>query len=186
MGGFFVGFIDLWSCDRLKKAEQECYIEVENLDSPTTPPPPQPPAPTTTGCDYYDYCKKGGTRGLARNQSLGLSPGGGGSSSGHYNYHVQQQPPPPASSSSSQQLLNIYTYTGILYTQTEKRYIQFKLKDFYSNNNSILLTGKIPGSSNFCIFTSKFMGIIVFLREMFFREIDLFFFLPSKSQNTKL
>ena len=45
---------------------------------------------------------------------------------------------------STNQLLNIFNYTGILYTQTDKKYIQLKLKDFYSNNNSILLTGKIP------------------------------------------
>lgn len=53
-----------------------------------------------------------------------------------------------------QHVLNIFSYTGILYTQTDKKYIQFKLKDFYSNNNSILINGIIPSKFG-NIFISK-------------------------------
>lgn len=113
----------------IEQGEQECYIEVENVESTISNEHEKRlnSVDTVTSVSY---------RPVVRNQSVGLS-----------GQLTQTHPPPPPSpsSTSSSNLLNVFNYTGILYTQTEKKHIQLKLKDFYSNNNSILLTGKIPG-----------------------------------------
>lgn len=89
-------------------------------------------------------------RGLTRNQSVGFYVGSGGGAANNSSSST-------TNANSAADLLNIFNYTGILYTQNEKRYIQFKLKDFYSDNNSILLTGKIPGK----FFCSCYLSILL-------------------------
>lgn len=116
-------FIDNTNRTSFKKGDQECYVEIENVESDNNEKRLINETTTTTK-----------TRALCRNQSIGQN----GFSNGQILSRQNQL-------TSNNQLLNIFNYTGILYTQTEKKYIQLKLKDFYSNNNSILLTGKIPG-----------------------------------------
>lgn len=53
--------------------------------------------------------------------------------------------------------LNYSNYTGILYTQTDKKYIDFDLKDFYPINKSILINGTIP--SKFFPLLSKLIDL---------------------------
>lgn len=111
------------------KGDQDCYVEIANVESSLSSSSSLNNGLFNGGSggdgtgDYY--CDR---KPLGRNQSLG-------------GQQPQQQQPQPIQTN----LLNIFNYTGILYTQNEKKYIHFKLKDFYSNNSSILLTGKIPG-----------------------------------------
>lgn len=85
------------------KGDQECYIEIENLDEP------RPNDANHHGSSQSSMGQK-----TAKHDD------------------------------DDECFINIFNYTGILYTQRDKKMVNFKLKDFYSNTNSILISAVMP------------------------------------------